>query len=245
MSSELNKKSENDAIVSDIENLPALSDEYAKECEMILDTMSENGASASKFRVLLGKLSNWHSARWQKLWYKIVFILLCAIVAFLLVIGTLCGIDGVMKNKQFANSFTEWSIYNNSETKQFSSSSKRFALSDSELRRIQLNVLSDEETQNYINSAAEKSKEQPGKYMPLSDELSTWLKENLFGSVPDSGVTNISITIKDYSGVVNKRTGKRKTTQTLKGVLALTVAEDGSITSITDLTNAGFYKTSY
>ena len=81
--------------------------------------------------------------------------------------------------------------------------------------------------------------------MPLSDELSTWLKENLFGSVPDSGVTNISITIRDYSGVVNKRTGKRKTTQTLKGALALTVAEDGSITSITDLTNAGFYKTSY
>lgn len=151
--------------------------------------------------------------------------------------------ERIVKAKKFKGKihiklYSEWSIYNNAETKQFSSS-KRFALSDSELRRIQLNVLSDEETQNYINSAAEKSKEQPGKYMPLSDELSTWLKENLFVSVPDSGVTNISITIRDYSGVVNKRTGKRKTTQTLKGALALTVAEDGSITSITDLTNAG------
>ncbi|MEL3905988.1 MAG: hypothetical protein P1P65_03010 [Treponema sp.] len=58
---EMNKVFENDAIVPEIEQLDLKSDEYAKECEAILDVMSENGASNSKIRVLLGKLGNRHS----------------------------------------------------------------------------------------------------------------------------------------------------------------------------------------
>lgn len=49
---------ENDAIIEEVEKIDSDSDLYAAECEKILETLKENGASANKLKVLFGKIGN-------------------------------------------------------------------------------------------------------------------------------------------------------------------------------------------
>ncbi|MEL3905989.1 MAG: hypothetical protein P1P65_03015 [Treponema sp.] len=150
------------------------------------------------------------------------------------------GVSTAIKNQEFTKSFTEWSISTGSNG--FSYALKRFALSDSELRKITLNVITDEEVKEQVQQYAEWAQSRAERFIPLTDDLSTWLKENLPGGLPSGSMTNLSITIKDESGNIKKRTAFRQLKQMLTGTLAVTVADDGSVTEITDLTGVGLYK---
>lgn len=57
-SAELNKIFENNELVPEVEKLGTTLNEYAKECEAILNTMSENGASSNVFSIFFGKIGN-------------------------------------------------------------------------------------------------------------------------------------------------------------------------------------------
>ena len=244
----LNKKYENDAIAAELEQLNANSDEYAKECEAILNTMQANGASNSKIRILMGKISNWHLAHWPKVWYKIVFILACIVILAGIVVGAIGIGFTIFENKQYAKSFVEWSIYQSDETKEFGSAVKRFALSDSEMRYIRIStsgVRTAEELQQKVQSYSNRAKKYPDEYIPLTQEESDWLKQNLAGSLPSASTTTMTVTIRDYSGNIEKRNGKQESKGRLEGVLSVTTAEDGSIKEITDLSGVGFRKYKY
>ncbi len=240
---ELNKAYNNEAIASELEQLSANSDAYAAECAELLDTFLANGASNSKIRVLMGKIGNWHLAHWSKIWYKIVFILGCFVVLAGIALGAIgIGIT-IHENKSYANSFVEWSVHNNKETNEFSFSMKRFALSDSEMRYVNLTktgVRTEEEIQQKAQSYTARAQKFPNDYVSLTGEFSDWLKQNLSGSVPAGSTTTLSVSIRDYSGNVDKRNGKRETKIRLEGICAITAAEDGSITEIKDLSGAGF-----
>lgn len=49
---------ENDAILEEIEKVNSDSDLYAAECEKILETLKDNGASASRIKVFFGRIGN-------------------------------------------------------------------------------------------------------------------------------------------------------------------------------------------
>lgn len=55
---ELNEVTEKGEISAELEQLDSRSDEYATEFETILNTMTENGASSSVFRIFFGKIGN-------------------------------------------------------------------------------------------------------------------------------------------------------------------------------------------
>ena len=94
----LDKKYKNDEIDSELKNLDANSDSYAEECKALLEAFKANGASVSKFRIKMDKLSNWHLNHWPKLWYKIVFILTLIVLLAGIGIGGYFGVSAIQNN---------------------------------------------------------------------------------------------------------------------------------------------------
>ena len=97
-----------DDLPAAVDALDAQSDAYTNEGITLLDTMLANGASASKIRVLIGKITNWHLDHWKKLWYKIVCIASpIALAALICAIELACTADARFAKKAQKN-FDSW-----------------------------------------------------------------------------------------------------------------------------------------
>lgn len=237
----LNKVSKDNEIIEEVEKLNSKSDEYTNEGIALLDKMLENGASASKIRVLIGKISNWHLDHWSKLWYKIVCYALCAFVAAGLIFGAVMGISGAIKQSNFEKSFVEWHIENDKETKQLSFATRRFLTGNSELTRVVVDVLKEEEIQDAVDWLKNRHKAFENKcYSPTEEEIQ-WLKENLFGLFASDTTLTAKIRIQKSSGDTEKASGSRRGLTSIEGVISIKTSNDGSITEISDITSVGFF----
>lgn len=241
---ELNKVYENESIESEVEQLGVRSDEYAGELATILDAMQENGASTSKLFILVGKISNWHRAHWPKIWYKILFLLTCAIVVAGIAFGAIATINTIQENKRYKDSFVSWTVSKNSETKRIRNASKRFVLSATEMRYIQLKEKSAEDIQKDITTHTDRAKNKPDQFLVLDEENQKMIEDELKGMLSTASEISVEIKISDYSGKISKRSGKRSLTSKLTGYIKLSVSQDGSVT-ISDLTGVGFRKTNH
>lgn len=237
----LNKVSKNNEIIEEIENLDSRSDEYTNEGVALLDKMLENGASASKIRVLIGKISNWHLDHWPKLWYKIVCYALCTLVAVALIFGVVTGISSAIKQSNFEKSFVEWHTENDKETKTLSFATRRFISGDSELTRVVVDILKDEEIQEAVDWLKNRHKVSENKcYAPTEKEIQ-WLKENLSGLFAPDMTLTAKIRIQKSSGDTEKANGSRRSLSSIEGVISIKTSNDGSIIEISDITGVGFY----
>ena len=233
---ELNKIYENEATVQEVEALISHCDEFASEYTALLDGFYENGASNSKIRVLIGKLVNWHLARWPKLWYKIVSIFCAVILAAVLVFGILFAIDSVVQNTKFKKSFTEWSIQYDETTKEVVSKERRFYLTEEDFCVIRCTFLSEDEIQKEITSLKEYYEKQPERFFEMPEDIEPLLKENLGEILPKGNKTEILLSIRKETGNARaRRWGLRG-----YGLFEVTTQEDGSIIEMKDMSGLGF-----
>lgn len=248
---ELNKNFENDAISPELEQFDSHSEELVSEYTSLLDEFLANGASNSKIRILIGKIKNWHLNHWPKLWYKIVSILTAVVVFLGIGFGICFGISMAVQNVEYKKSFVEWYIANDEETKEFSGAAKRFKLDESVMRTVGIVAVEESRLQDKIQSYKSKFESRPNIFIPFSDELNAWFKENISGILPVGKSTVVELFFKDSTGEILKLNGEKNPGERYGGIFEITTAEDGSILSITDLSGTGlretpsFYKYTY
>lgn len=233
---ELNKIYENKATIKETEALISHCDEFASEYTALLDGFYENGASNSKIRILIGKLINWHFARWPKLWYKIVSIFCAVILAAVLVFGILFGIDSVVISQKFKKSFTEWSIQYDETTKEVVSKERRFYLNEGNFCTIRCIFLSEDKIQKEITSHKEFYEKRPERFFEMPEDIEPLLKENLGEILPKGNKTEILLSLRKETGNArSQHWGLRG-----YGFFEVTTKEDGSIVEMRDISGVGF-----
>ncbi|MDE6067880.1 MAG: hypothetical protein K2F89_02875 [Treponemataceae bacterium] len=232
---ELNKVFENEDIKNETEQVLSQCDEYAQEYTMILDEFLANGASNNKIKILVGKIKNWHLARWPKLWYKIASIFAAVVLTVLLVFGILVGVTSAITVHEFKKSFNEWTVIIDKETKEPKGTRKRFLTGDSSYRYVLFEIITEDKAQEI--SASYEGRDE-SRFIPLTDELDAWFKEILKDEFPKEAKSIISLYTCDESGNALSKTKSNSGV----GVFEITTLEDGSVSEINDLSGHGFLK---
>ena len=235
---ELNKNYENDAIVQELEQFNEHSKECVSEYTTLLEELIANGASNNKIRILFGKIVNWHLNHWPKLWYKIISIVLTAFLTTGILAGTIVGISELKANSDYKKSFVKWEISNDKETNEFRRALKRFKLDEDRLLEVFIKSVTDKTLQSETKRFMSRLEKDPEQFIPFTDELNTWLKQALLGSLPSGKSIKVYLKFSDGKGNISKRKGKR-TFNMWDGYFEVTTAENGSIISITDLIGTG------
>lgn len=233
---ELNKVFENEDIKNETEQVLSQCDEYAQEYTMILDEFLANGASNNKIKILVGKVKNWHLARWPKLWYKITSIFAAALLTVLLVFGIIAGINSAITVHEFKKSFNEWTVIIDKKTKEPKGTRRRFLTGDSSYRYVLFEVITEDRAKE-ISASYEEQNE--SRFIPFTDELDAWFKEVLKDEFPNGTKSIISLYMCNESGsALSRKSGSFFGI----GIFEITVLEDGSVSEIKDLSGHGFLK---
>ena len=174
---------------------------------------------------------------WQKKWFKIAT---AAVGAVLVICIANNAIQNHKSQKAYERSFEKWRIYEG-DKKPFTNASRRFALSESGLRQIEMRSLSDDDLKSKIDSLTKNHENNPKKFIPLDKELKSWLTENFEGLFPADSVATVWIRITDKEGEILKSKSTRHTISEDEGVLSFTTTNDGKIKNITDKTGCGLY----
>lgn len=232
---ELNKVFENEDIKNETEQVLSQCDEYAQEYTMLLDEFLANGASNNKIKILVGKIKNWHLARWPKLWYKIASIFAAVVLTVLLVFGILVGVTSAITVHEFKKSFNEWTVIIDKETKEPKGTRKRFLTGDSSYRYVLFEIITEDKAQEI--SASYEGRDE-SRFIPLTDELDAWFKEILKDEFPKETKSIISLYTCDESGNALSKTKSNSGV----GVFEITTLEDGSVSEIKDISGHGFLK---
>ena len=241
----LNKTTENAAIESELGNIDSNFTAYSSECVEILDAMLAAGASSSKIRILLGKITNWHLNHWPKLWYKIVLAITTLILLAGLAFGGYMIADTIQLNKKFENSFTEWSFTTISGEKAVGL--KRFELSSSHSRVLNFSIIKNETRKNFLLKDLDRNyQKNPESFVQPDEQLLAWIKENIKGVFENGSETLVSFSINEYqSDDVHKRKNEKEENKTLAlkdGLYKVIIDDNGNITSFTNDTGYGFQK---
>ena len=174
---------------------------------------------------------------WQKKWFKIAT---AAVGAVLVICIANNAIQNHKSQKAYERSFEKWRIYEG-DKKPFTNASRRFALSENELRQIEMRSLSDDDLKSKIDSLTKNHENNPKKFIPLDKELKSWLTENFEGLFPADSVATVWIRITDEEGEILKSKSTRHTISRDEGVFSFTTTSDGKIKNITDKTGCGLY----
>lgn len=174
---------------------------------------------------------------WQKKWFKIATAAVGAILVFCIANN---AIQNHKSQKAYERSFEKWRIYEG-DKKPFTNASRRFELSESELRRIEIRSLSDDDLKSKIDSLTKNHENNPKKFIPLDKELKSWFTENFEGLFPADSEATVWIRITDEEGEILKSKGTRHTISSDEGVFSFTTTNDGKIKNITDKTGCGLY----
>lgn len=180
----------------------------------------------------------------MKRFFKILLVIGAMYLIYLLIFA--CRIFAREK-KNYAESFTEWRSYSSNSIYRY------FALSPTEMREIQLNVCEadNDYLKNKINVLKKSAQSQLSKERFVGEEdkeILVWLKENLADSFPAGSEQIAVLNIDDYksknaSSVFTK--GSSSKTYSREGVFKITMAEDGSVANIRDMSGVGFKTTNY
>ena len=175
----------------------------------------------------------------MKLLFKILLVIGAMYLIFLLVFAC---IFFAHEKKNYAESFTEWRSYSSNSIYRY------FALSPTEMRKIQLNVCEadNDYLKNKINVLKKSAQSQLSKERFVKEEdkeILIWLKENLADSFPAGSEQIAVLKIDDYkSKKVSKVSTKESPNKTYsrEGVFKITMAEDGGVANIRDMSGVGF-----
>lgn len=228
---ELNKKYENDVIESELDNLNANSDSYAEECKTLLEAFKANGASSSKFRIMMDKLSNWHLNHWVKLWYKIVFILSVLIVLAGIGIGGYFGISAAVDKYKYNKSFTQWMVSNKAKSAGY----HRYNFDDGSVRYFTISVRSDENSATDIKSFTENKTAE--EFVAMNEEELDWYKNLISDS---SFITPSSSAIVRITGNFRSKYARGE------GYFKVHTDSEGKVTELSTASGLGdFYYSQY
>ena len=228
---ELNKKSENAEIESELDNLNANSDSYAEECKTLLEAFKANGASSSKFRIMMDKLSNWHLNHWVKLWYKIVFILSLIIVLTGIGVGAYFGISAAVDKYVYNKSFTSWIVTD----KKLGHGYHRYNFDDGTIRKFNVSVIADDKSDSDIKTFTEDKT--AANFVPMTEEEIEWYKT----LISECGF------VKAASSSTIKLSGNfRNKLATGQGYFKVTTDAEGKVTELISISGLGdFYYRDY
>ena len=228
---ELDKKYENNDINSELDNLDIDSDAYAEECKALLEAFKANGASTSKFRIRMDKISNWHLNHWVKLWYKILFVLTMIILLAGIGIGGYFGISAAVDKYKYNKSFSQWMITSKTKTSGY----HRYNFDDGTIRYFSISVIPADETDTVIKTFTENKTSE--EFVAMTEEEIEWYK-NLISSSSFVSPSSTSI-IKIYGNFRAKAARG-------EGYFKVTADSEGNITEITKASDLGdFYYSSY
>ena len=191
----------------------------------------------------------------MKLLFKILLITIGVIIGSRPLVSRL--ILWCNDNKSYAKSFTELKVTLRSRDSNYNivmvKGVRRFAISPTEMRQIWLHVYKadDDYLQGKINGLKEAAQSQLSKERFVEEEdkeILVWLKENLADTLPAGSEQIAVLNIDDYK---SKNVSKRSTIKdknkrcSREGVFKITMAEDGSVASIRDMSGVGFKTLKY
>ena len=227
----LDKKFENDEIDSELKNINVNSDSYSEECKTLLETFKANGASASKFRIKMDKLSNWHLNHWVKLWYKIVFILAVIIVLAGIGVGGYFGISAAIDKHIYNKSFTSWIITD----KKAGNGYHRYNFDDGTIRKFNVSVVADDKLDSALKTFIEDKT--AANFIPMTEEEIEWYKT----LISECGFVKAS-----SSSTIKLSGNFRNKVATGQGYFKVTTDAEGKVTEIISVSGLGdFYYRDY